>query len=91
LRPFNGHHCQIPVTDGRGNLTPELKEYLVFVEAVLTCWLSHKDNADRQIFAVPEMGPVFGGYNISTLPNSWEDAQILRIEIDRIWKKLTHS
>ena len=91
LRPFNGHHCQIPVTDGRGNLTPELKEYLVFVEAVLTCWLSHKDNAGRQIFVVPEMGPVFGGYNLSTLPNSWEEAQILRIEIDRIWKNLTRS
>lgn len=58
LRPFNGHHCQIPVTDGRGNLTQELKEYLVFVEAVLTCWLSHKDNAGRQIFAVPPRLPV---------------------------------
>ena len=35
------------------------------------------------------MGPVFGGYNISTLPNSWEDAKVLRGEIDKIWKKLT--
>lgn len=89
FRPFNGHHCQIPVTDGRGSLTSELKEYLVFVEAVLTCWLAHTDNANRRILVVPEMGPVLGGYNLSTLPNSWEEAKILRIEIDRIWRKLT--
>ena len=23
MRPFNGHHCQVPVTDGNGNFTPE--------------------------------------------------------------------
>lgn len=91
FRPFNGHHCQIPVTDGHGKLTPELKEYLVFVEAVFSCWLADKDNANRRIFAVPEMGPVAGGYNLSTLPNSWEEAKVLRIEIDRIWKKMTRS
>jgi len=34
------------------------------------------------------MGPVPGG-NLSTLPNSWEDAKVLRGEIDKIWKKLT--
>lgn len=89
FRPFNGHHCQVPVTDGRGNLTREVKDYLVFVEAVLKCWLSAKENAGRDLFAVPEMGPVFGGYNISTLPNSWEEAKVLRGEIDKIWKKLT--
>ena len=66
-----------------------MKDYLVFVEAVLKCWLSAKENADRDIFAVPEMGPVPSGYNLTTLPNSWEDAKVLRGEIDRIWKKLT--
>jgi hypothetical protein len=89
FRPFNGHHCQVPVTDGKGNLTQEVKDYLPFVEAVLKCWLAGKDNADRDIFAIPEMGPVAGGYNLSTLPNSWEDAKILRVEIDKIWQKLT--
>ena len=89
FRPFNGHHCQVPVTDGHGHLTQEVKDYLVFVEAVLKCWLSAKENAGRDLFAVPEMGPVFGGYNLSTLPNSWEEAKVLRGEIDKIWKKLT--
>ena len=89
FRPFNGHHCQVPVTDGRGNLTPEVKDYLAFVEAVLKCWLSAKENAGRDLYSVPEMGPVLGGYNFTTLPNSWEDAKVLRVEIDKIWKKLT--
>ena len=89
FRPFNGHHCQVPVTDGKGTLTQEVKDYLVFVEAVLKCWLAAPGNADRDIFAVPEMGPMGSGYNISTWPNSWEDAKVLRVEIDKIWQKLT--
>ena len=89
FRPFNGHHCQVPVTDGKGNLTQEVKDYLPFVEAVLKCWLAGAGNAARDLFACPEMGPVPGGYNLSMLPNSWEDAKVLRVEIDRIWNKLT--
>ena len=88
FRPFNGHHCQIPVTDGKGNLTPELKDWLPFAEAVLKCWLEGNRGTNREIFVCPEMGPVTGGYNLSTLPNSWDDAKILRVEIDRVWKSL---
>ena len=89
MRPFNGHHCQIPVTDGKGNLTTEIKEWFPFAEALLKCWLDGNKNTNREIFVCPEMGPVPGGYNFSTLPNSWEDAQVLRVELDKIWKKLT--
>jgi len=87
FRPFNGHHCQVPVTDGKGNLTVEVKDYLEFVEAVIKTWLAGKQSG-REMFACPEMGPVRGGYNLSTLPNSWEDAKVLRGEIDKIWRKL---
>ena len=89
FRPFNGHHCQIPVTDGKGNLTQEVKDWLPFAEALLKCWLDGNRGTDRELFVCPEMGPVLGGYNLSSLPNSWEDAKILRVEIDRIWKSLT--
>ncbi len=91
FRPFNGHHCQVPVTDGRGNLTQEVKDWLVFAEAVLKVWLNGNRKTDREIFVIPEMGPVPGGYNLSTLPNSWEDAKVLRVELDKIWKKLTRK
>ena len=91
FRPFNGHHCQIPVTDGKGNLTPELKDWLPFAAAILKCWLEGNRGANREIFVCPEMGPVASGYNLSSLPNSWEDAKILRMEIERIWKGLTQG
>jgi hypothetical protein len=88
FRPFNGQHCQIPVTDGKGHLTSEVKDWFPFASAVLKCWLEGNQNTNREIFVCPEMGPVLGGYNLSTLPNSWEDAKILRIEIERMWQSL---
>ena len=89
FRPFNGHHCQVPVTDGKGNLTPEFRDWLPFAEALLKCWLDGNRKKDREIFVCPEMGPVASGYNLSSLPNSWEDAKVARVEIDKIWKRLT--
>jgi hypothetical protein len=88
FRPFNGHHCQVPVTDGKGNLTQELKDWLPFAEAVMKCWLEGNRDTDRELLVCPEMGPLVGGYNLSTLPNSWEDAKVLRGEIDKLWKKV---
>lgn len=89
FRPFNGHHCQVPVTDGRGGLTREVRDWLPFAEAVLRCWLDGNRDKDREIFICPEMGPAIGGYNLSTLPNSWEDAKVLRGEIDRLWRQVS--
>ncbi len=88
FRPFNGHHCQVPVTDGNGNLTQEVKDWLPFAEAVLKRWLDCDQNKGRDIYICPEMGPVLSGYSLSTAPNNWEDAKILRLEIDKMWKKL---
>jgi hypothetical protein len=87
-RPFNGHHCQVPVTH-RGELTPEVVSYLAFVEDLFRCWRSAPGNAGRTLYVCPEMGPYAGGgggYNISGLPSSWADAQVLRGELARVWK-----
>jgi hypothetical protein len=86
FRPFNGHHCQVPVTDGHGKLSVELKQWLPFLEKTLALWLAG-NQAGREFFAVPEMGPVRGGYNLAQLPNSWEDAKVLRPIIAKAWKK----
>jgi sugar phosphate isomerase/epimerase len=91
FRPFNGHHVQIPITDGKGRLTPEFKDWLPFAEAVLKCWLEGNRNSTREIFICPELGPANGGYKLSSFPNSWEDAVLLRAQIDRLWKKLVKS
>ncbi len=87
FRPFNGHHCQIPVTDGRGNLSVEFIEWLPFLDKTLGMWLAGKQEG-RDLYAIPELGPVRGGYNLASLPSSWEDAKILRALIDKSWKNI---
>ncbi|MGH8020323.1 MAG: sugar phosphate isomerase/epimerase family protein [Opitutaceae bacterium] len=89
FRPFNGHHCQVPVTH-RGQLTPEVKSYLDFAYAVMKLWKSAPQNADRTLYACPEMGPIWeggAGYNITGLPPAWKDAAILRGELAKRWRR----
>ncbi len=95
FRPFNGHHCQVPVTQG-DRLTDEVRSYLVFVEAVLRLWAGAPKNRKRTLFACPEMGPYVGfgaggGYNIAGLPPAWPEAIVLRSEIARIWAHVRRS
>jgi hypothetical protein len=83
FRPFNGHHCQVPVTY-RGGLTPEVKDYLAFVREFLRVWRAGPGNAGRTLYASPEMGP-YGAYNVTGFPPAWPDAVILRGEIAKAW------
>jgi hypothetical protein len=89
FRPFNGHHCQVPVTH-RGELTPEVRAYLVFVAAVMALWRSAPANRDKVMFACPELGPINpdgSGYNITGLPPAWPDAVVLKGELAKAWKR----
>lgn len=87
-RPFNGHHCQVPVTH-RGGLTPEVKPYLAFVAAMMKLWKAAPRNRKKTLFVCPEMGPLSdgsgGGYNITGLPPAWPDAIVLRRELAKAW------
>jgi hypothetical protein len=87
FRPFNGHHCQVPVTGGNGSLTRELQEWLPFVADTFSLWLDGNRDSDREIFVVPEMGPASSGYNLDGLPNSWEEAIKLRPILEGLWHK----
>ena len=89
LRPFTGHHVQLPITDGQGELTQEVVDWLPFAKAVLRCWWEGNRTTSRELFLCPELGPIEGGYALSTFPNSWEDAKILRREIARLWDDVT--
>ncbi len=93
FRPFNGHHCQIPATDGKGNETPEFKDYLQFVDDFLACWLKGARGGEV-LYACPEFGPVSGGYGLTSFPDVWKDAIYLRARIEEIWQanlKKCHS
>ena len=89
FRPFNGHHCQVPVTF-RGGLSPECRSYLGFAADVMQLWKQAPGNRNKTMFACPEMGPYAAGgagYNISGLPPAWPDAVRLRHELARVWTR----
>ena len=85
LRPFNGHHCQVPVTNGKGKLTPEFIDYLAFVEELFVCWLSGP-KPRGELWVVPEMGGS-AGYHLSGQPHPWGDAQVARVEYAKAWAR----
>lgn len=85
-RPFNGHHCQIPVTDGSGSLSREFCDYLPFAEAAFICWLKGS-RPHNELWVVPELGPVASGYGISTWPPVWEDCIVARRELAGAWQR----
>ncbi|MBL9188487.1 MAG: hypothetical protein JNK23_13455 [Opitutaceae bacterium] len=85
LRPFNSQHCQVPVTNGRGALTPEVRDYLAFVEDLFVCWLAGP-RPGGELWVCPELG-MSHGYHVSTDPHTWPDALRLRTELLNRWKR----
>jgi sugar phosphate isomerase/epimerase len=85
LRPFNGHHCQIPVTDGHGNFCSEFHDYLQFVDDLLGCWMKGAKGGEV-LYVCPELGCKVG-YGLTSFPNVWDDAIRLRAETQKIWEK----
>ncbi len=85
LRPFNSQHCQVPVTDGRGKLTPEFVDYLGFVEDLFACWLAGP-RPGGALWTCPELG-MSHGYHVSTNPHPWPDAIRARREYEGAWKR----
>jgi hypothetical protein len=85
FRPFNGHHCQIPVTDRKGGLSPEFKAWIPFCEKVFEAWLSAAAPG-RELYAVAELGTI-DGYCLSCFPDRWKDKQVLMQEIRKAWNR----
>jgi hypothetical protein len=85
LRPFSGQHCQVPVTNGRGALTPEFRDYLGFVEALFACWLVGP-RPGGELWVCPELG-MSHAYHVSTNPHPWPDAVRARRELAAAWQR----
>jgi hypothetical protein len=85
LRPFNSQHCQVPVTNGRNGLTPEFRDYLLFVEDLFVCWLEGP-RPGEELWVCPEMGMTHG-YHLSTHPHAWPEVVRERQEIRRAWRR----
>lgn len=86
LRPFNGHHCQIPVTDGRGNRTPEYLDWLVYLHE-LFAFIHHR--AEGTVHVVPELGHANPAYGLSCFPDTWDDVRVAAGDLRRAWEAQT--
>lgn len=85
LRPFNSQHCQVPVTNGRGTLTPEFRDYLGFAGDLFACWLAGP-RPGGELWACPELG-MSHGYHLSTHPHAWPDAIRAGEELRSAWRR----
>lgn len=85
FRPFNRHHAQLPVSN-KGDLTPEVIDYLGFAQEVMRVWKSSSRNEDREMLACPSLGPK-SGYALSNFPAVWPDALRLSEQLTKRWQK----
>jgi len=83
IRPFNGHHCQIPITDGAGNFSPEYEDCRPFIRQAIKHWLAGP-RPDNELWIMPEQGCTVG-YKLSCFPNIWNDTVALGNDIKQMW------
>ncbi len=82
LRPFNGHHAQIPVFGGDGLLTPEARDWADLALDILA--VVH-ESPHQEVWVCPELGPLRSGYGLSCFPPSWPQAVALRQWLVERW------
>lgn len=84
LRPFNGHHCQIPVLTPTGRRTHEYRDWLEYVKSLFTHL--HHQPTTTPVLAVPELGNAAPAYGLSCFGDTWRDAQAEIRDLRRIWR-----
>jgi hypothetical protein len=85
LRPFNGHHCQIPVLDAAGRRTAEYRDWWPYAEALLA-WLKTRSTPDP-VLAVPELGHAAPAYGLSCFGDTWLDACAVTRDLRCEWRR----
>ncbi len=85
LRPFNGHHCQIPVLDARRRRTPEYQDWLAYAAALF----AHLAGEHRRepVLVVPELGHAAPSYGLSCFGDTWDDVLALHRDLHTCWRK----
>jgi hypothetical protein len=85
LRPFNGHHCQIPVLDSSGRNTPEYRDWLVYVRDLFT--YIQNQNSTEPVLVVPELGNAAPAYGLSCFCDTWRDVLRVNRDLKRLWSE----
>jgi hypothetical protein len=89
LRPFNGHHCQIPVLDARGRRTPEYRDWLGYAGSLLH-HLRAQPTAEP-VLAVPEIGHAAPSYGLSCFSDTWADVCAVERDLRALWRAKVSS
>lgn len=84
LRPFNGHHCQIPVLTAAGRRTPEYQDWLRYSAALFAHLRAQRTTAP--VLAVPELGHAAPAYGLSCFGDTWRDACAVARDLRRQWR-----
>lgn len=85
LRPFNGHHCQIPVLDARHRRTPEYQDWLAYAAALFAHLAGEKRR--EPVLVVPELGHAAPAYGLSCFGDTWGDVLALHRDLRACWRK----
>ena len=84
LRPFNGHHCQIPALSLAGRRTAEYRSWLEYATELLLD--ANKQPSSEAIRVVPEIGHAAPAYRLSGFPDTWRDVLTVSADLRRIQK-----
>jgi sugar phosphate isomerase/epimerase len=84
LRPFNGHHCQLPALTPGGKRTPEYADWLGYVAELFAHERSRR--TARPVLVVIEMGHAAPAYRLSGFPDTWRDVRRVAADLRAIWK-----
>jgi len=87
LRPFNGHHCEIPATNGKGEVADWAIPWFDFVAAAFAIFLRQNVNKSGTLWACPEFGAMPSGYWLPSFPDPWKDAIFVRQETENLWRQ----
>ncbi len=85
LRPFNGHHCQLPALTASGRRTPEYRDWLVYAAALLEHERARPTAAP--LLVVAELGHAAPAYRLGCFPDTWRDAVAVAADLRRLWRK----
>ena len=85
LRPFNGHHCQLPALTPAGRRTPEYRDWLNYVAGLFAHERARPTN--DPLLVVAELGHAAPAYRLSCFPDTWRDAAAVGADLRRQWRK----
>ena len=85
LRPFNGHHCQVPALTPGGRRTPEYLDWLSYVDG-LFAYEQARPTTEPMLVVVELGNAAPTGYRLSGFPDTWRDVIAVTADLRRRWE-----